>query len=153
MAPKFWEFVEAGKSLADLHLNYETCKKYDLGTPKNKNFGKLKKLSFAKKMVNDKKRDDQTKIYVNNLIVFENIPEINYTVNTRTPLGWIVEKYKFITHKESGIINSPGDIDIVSMIQRAVFVGVESDKIIKDLPEEFEPKDWIPRKTGLEQFT
>jgi len=152
MAPKFWEFSKAGKNLADLHLNYETCKKYDLGTPKNNSFGKLNNVSFPKKIIDDKRKVDQTKIYVNGLLVFENIPEINYKVNGRTPLEWIVDRYKFVTHKASRITNSPGDVDIISVIQRLVFVGVESDKIIKRLPIEFEPKNWSPRKTGIEQF-
>ncbi len=152
MAPKFWEFSNAGKNLADLHLHYETSEKYDLGTPKNNRFGKLNKVSFPQKIIDSKRKDDQTKMYVNDLLVFENIPKINYKVNGKTPLEWIVDRYKFTTHKESKITNSPGDVDIISIIQRAVYVGIESDKIIQRLPVEFEPKDWSPRKTGLEQF-
>ena len=56
------------------------------------------------------------------------------------------------TDKDSGIVNDPSDVDIVSIIERVVFVGVESDKIIKQLPQEFEPKDWKPRKKGLDEF-
>ena len=43
-------------------------------------------------------------------------------------------------------------MDIISIIQRVVFVSVESDKIIKELPKEFEPKDWKPKKKGLDEF-
>ena len=43
-------------------------------------------------------------------------------------------------------------MDIISLIERVVFVGVESDKIIKQLPQEFEPKDWKPKKKGLDEF-
>ena len=34
MAPDFWTFSKTGKKLATLHLNFETCKRYNLGTPK-----------------------------------------------------------------------------------------------------------------------
>ncbi len=152
MAPKFWEFVKTGKALADLHLNYEVCKKYDLGKPKHKSFGKYDKLSFPKKKVNNKNVSDLTKIRINGLLAFENIPEINYKVNGRTPLEWIVDRYKTTVHKESRIVNAPGDIDIIPVIQRAVYVGVESDKLIRELPVEFEPKDWEPKKIGIDAF-
>ena len=152
MAPKFWEYVEAGKNLAKLHINYEKCKKYDLGPPKNKKFGKLLKTSFGRKTDNDKKITNQSEIWINGILVFDNIPKINYHVNGRTPLEWVVDRYKVRVDKESGIVNDPGDVDVVSIIERAVYVGVESDKIIQGLPEEFEPKDWSPRKTGLDKF-
>ena len=35
LAPEFWKFSEIGKQLADLHLSYETCERYDLGSPKH----------------------------------------------------------------------------------------------------------------------
>ena len=152
MAPKFWNFSKAGKELALIHLNYEHGKKYNLGDPKNNKFGKLMKISFGRMVLNDKKISDQTKIYINGLLVFENIPKIDYHVNGRTPLEWVVDKFKISEDKDSGIVNDPGDIDIISIIERAVCVGIESDKIIKDLPEEFEPKDWSPKKTGLDKF-
>lgn len=35
MAPDFWAFSKTGKKLADLHLSWETCKRYELGRPVN----------------------------------------------------------------------------------------------------------------------
>ena len=37
-----------------------------------------------------------------------------------------------------------------AIIERLVHVGVKSDEIISGLPEEFEPVDWEPKKTGLD---
>jgi len=152
MAPKFREFQKAGMSLAKLYLNYETCKKYNLGKPKNIKFGKLQKLSFGRISINGKETSDQTKIYINGILVFENIPKINYSVNGRTPLEWVVDRYKISKDTDSGIVNDPVDVDIISIIERVVYVGVESDKIINSLPHEFEPKDWKPKKKGLDGF-
>lgn len=153
MAPEFLEFVKAGRNLAKLHLSYENGKKYNLGTPKNKKFGKLRKLSFGKKVINEKRTVNHSEIWINGVLVFDNIPKIDYKVYGRTPLEWIVVKYKFNIDESSKILNDPGDIDIISLIERAIFVGVESDKIIKDLPMEFEPEKWSPRKSGLDKFS
>ena len=152
MAPKFWEYVEAGRNLAKLHLNYENGKKYNLGTPKNKKFGKLEKISFGKKTIDGKRTTDYTEIWINRVLVFDNIPKMNYHVYGRTPLEWVVDRYKVSQEKDSEIVNDPGDVDIISLIERVVFVGVESDNFIKQLPQEFEPKDWKPKKKGLDEF-
>ena len=152
MPPKFWEYAKAGRNLAKLHLNYENGKKYNLGTPKNKKIGKLEKISFGKKTIDRKRTTDYTEIWINGVLVFDNIPKMNYHVNGRTPLECVVDRYKISIDKDSGNVNDPGDVDIISLIERVVFVGMESDKIIKQLPKEFEPKDWKPKKKGLDEF-
>jgi predicted helicase len=152
MAPKFNEFTKAGRNLAKLHLNYENGKKYNLGKPKNTKFGKLKKLSFGGKTINEKGESQYSEILINTFSVFDKLPKINYRVSGRTPLEWVVDRYNVSTDKKSKIINQPGDEDIISIIERTVYVGVESDKIIKQLPDEFEPKHYIQGQSGLEQF-
>ena len=109
-------------------------------------------IYFGKKTIDGKKTRDDTEIWINGVLVFDNIPKMNYHVYGRTPLEWIVDRYKVRIDKDSRIVNDPGDVDIISLIERVVFVGVESDKIIKQLPKEFEPKDWKPRKKGLDEF-
>ena len=157
MAPDFRKFCEAGQALAWLHLNYESCKRYDLGKPKF-NVKQFRKLSFAKKKVKingkEKSVDDKTVLRIDGAVALENIPQVKYQVNGRTPLEWIVDRYRITQDKESGIINDPcTGVDIIAVIERAVYVGVESDKIISKLPEEFEPpEDWTPSKSGLEKF-
>jgi predicted helicase len=136
-----------------IHLNYEHGKKYDLGKPINEKFGKLIKLSFGRKTVKGKRVNNYSEIWINGVLVFDNIPQINYFVNGRSPLEWVVDRYKIRVDKDSGIVNEPVNVDIISTIERAVYVGVESDKIIMELPKEFEPKDMKPRKTGLEKFS
>ena len=155
MAPNFKKFVTSGRKLADLHLNYETCKKYPL-KPKAK-FGKLVKISFPKISKNDKKVADKTKLMINGIEVFD-LPEIKYTVNGRTPIEWVIDRYRRTVDKDSGIVNDPTENmteeKTISMIQRLTYVAVESDKIIADLSKEpFEPKDWTPAPAGLDKFT
>ncbi len=153
MAPNFHTFKTAGRKLADLHIHYETCKKYPL-KPKAK-FGKLVKMAFPKVTKNGKKIPDKTRLFINGIEVFD-LPEIKYTVNGRTPIEWVIDRYRKTTDKDSGIVNDPTETmteeKTIAMIQRLVYVGAESDKIIKGLPKEFEPTDWDPSESvGVDQ--
>ena len=156
MAPDFWKFCNAGEKLVDLHLNFDSCNKYSLGKPKHK-FNKFTKISFGTKKLKKDGRDktvsDKTRLRIDGVEIFDSIPEIKYSVNGRTPLEWIIDRHRITTDKDSGITNdSCSGVDIISVIKRAVHVGVESDKIISQLPKEFEPKNWTPAKTGLDKF-
>ena len=157
--PTFGPSSKAGKALADLHLGYFTEDRKDnrhqLGPPKRR-FDKPEKLAF------DRYRDPETgrqrtnyaRLKINGILAYDNIPETNYRVNGRTPLEWLADRYRFTTDKDSGITNDPcknlTENDMISLVERAVHVGVRSDEIISGLPEEFEPADWKPKKTGLD---
>ena len=152
MAPDFWTFSSIGKKLADLHLSYETCSRYNLGKPKA-DFGKYEEMAFAKKRnENGKQVIDTTTLRINGITVFENIPDVKYRVNGRTPLEWAIDRHKIKIDKDSGIVNDSTNVDVIPLIERLVYVGVESDRLISELPKEFEPKDWKPVKTGIDQF-
>ncbi len=147
MAPDFWGFADVGKDLAALHLGFDQCPRYDLGTPRRK-FDKFAKLSFPKKKITvtdgrgkEKQLEvyDESRLRVDGKILFKDIPEIKYAVNGRTPLAWVVDQYQIKTDKPSGITNDPcTGADIVSIIERAVYLGMESDRLVARLPVEFE---------------
>ena len=154
MAPDFAAFCLAGKKLVGLHINFEDSHRYDLGAPQirpppNNHFC-ISKLSFAtRKCTGTGKRvKDMSTIRADGVILFDNIPEITYRVDGRTPLEWVVNRYRIKADKDSGITNDPcTGTDIIAVIERAVYVGTESDRIIKALPKEFEPSsDWEPRR-------
>ena len=153
MAPDFRAFSDIGKQLADLHLSWETCPRYDLVTPKEK-IGKYLKMAFAKKKdkTTGRQVNDYTKLKINGIEVFDNIPATNYRVNGRTPLEWAIDRYKSSTDKDSGIVNDATNVDIIPLVERLVYVGVESDRLVSELPKEFEPKDWEPQKSGMDKF-
>ena len=93
MTPDFWKYMDVGKALADLHLGYFNRRRKDnrhsLGQPMS-SFGKPLKMAFVKSKdpSTSKKTDDPSKLKINGILVYDNIPKINYRVNGRTPLKW-----------------------------------------------------------------
>ena len=89
MAPDFWAFSKAGKALADLHLGYfdedKEDNRYPLGPPKRR-FGKPAKLAFDRYRDPEtgRQRTNYTRLKINGVLAYDNIPETNYRVNGRT---------------------------------------------------------------------
>ena len=141
-APNFHAFAQAGHRLADLHLNYETCEQYPLelvfahdGQPQPKHFLLSKRaMRFADK-------ETKTTLIINEHVRLSGIPEAahRYVVNGRTPLEWFIDRYYIKKDTESGIVNDPNGWfadprDLVTAIERIVYVSVESARIIEGLP-------------------
>ena len=145
MAPDFRAFERAGRSLAGMHLNFDTGPRYNLGEPLHDIPKAPKKIAFDKKKRDGpgpKTTDDFAKLKLDGVLVYDNLPHISYKVNGRTPVGWFVDRYKYKKDKTTGITNYPlegctGE-DVRAIIERLVYVGVESDKTIAGLPAEFE---------------
>ena len=157
MAPDFRAFRKAGRRLAKLHLEYEDGPRHSLGKPLDTVPDSPKSIKFGKKPnagAGPKSVPDLSTVYVGDVKVYNNLPDVRYAVNGRTPVQWFADRYAFKTHKKSGITNYPLDgvrgEDVRAIIERLVHVGIKSDEIISELPDEFEPADWEPKKTGLD---
>lgn len=156
-APEFSKFVKVGKKLVDLHIGYKDAGRYPLKAKSP--VDEFKKISFRKKEGRGHGGrimaiDDKTAIMVDNkTLLVENIPLITYKINGRTPLEWIVNRYAVKKDKNSEIINDPcTGTDIMDKIQMAVYLGVETDKLVVSLPNKFEPPtSWSPPKGPLFQ--
>ena len=153
-APHFRAFEKAGRALAELHLNYETGPRCRLGKPKNPIPDAPTKIDFGKKKnqgPGPKNITDQTILKLDGVVVYDEIPDIAYKVNGKTPIGWFVDRYGLRTYRESGNTNYPlegkNGGEVRAIIERLAYVGVESDKIIRGLPQEFEME--IPDESKL----
>lgn len=140
---EFKRFSEAGKALADLHLNYETVQPYEgvnikiIGTPNYE----VKKMRFGKL---DSKTADKRVILYNDNITIENIPleAYDYVVNGKSAIEWIMERYQITTDAKSGIVNNPNDWSkehgdekyIFNLVLRIITVSIETMKIVNSLP-------------------
>lgn len=156
----FKAFSDAGRKLADLHLNYEDVEKYPAkfsGTLKHdgKDFINASSADFyVTKMKHPKKTDEETgkgiddltKIIYNGKITLEGIPEeaYDYVVNSKSAIAWVMERQAVTTHKASGIINDANDWAIETMgnpkyplelLQRVITVSLETMKIVNNLPK------------------
>lgn len=144
-ARDFRAFCNAGRTLGDLHLNYETIEPYPLTEESKRlvmegNDFRVVKMVFGKK---DGKPDKSVIVY-NEHITLRDIPleAYEYVVNGKSAIEWIMERYQVTTDKASGIRNDPNDwcIEheypryIVDLVKRIVRVSVESARIVKKLP-------------------
>ncbi len=132
-APDFYSFAEAGKKLADLHINYETQTEYPLEMIENESEQvdwRVEKMRYNK---------DKTQIVYNNFLTLAGIPigVHEYRLGNRSALDWIVDQYQVSTDKRSGITNDPNRADdkqyIVKLVKRIVTVSIETTKIVKAL--------------------
>ncbi|MGP5073867.1 DEAD/DEAH box helicase [Arthrobacter rhombi] len=140
----FWGFSNAGRALADLHLNYERVEPYPLeevthgAVEEEYEFYRVQKLSFAS-------RKDRSKIIYNANITLVGIPDeaYEYQVNGKSALEWIIDRYQVTTHKDSQITNDPNDYSrevgdpryIVDLIERIVQVSLKTNEIVANLPD------------------
>lgn len=136
---EFIKFSEAGRKLADLHLNYEKVSPYkNCEIIKNKENYKVIKMKFGK-------NKDKSIIQYNDNIIIKNIPSkaYEYVVNGKSAIEWIMERYAITTDKKSGIVNDPNDWCkevndekyIFNLLLRIINVSVKTVDIINSLPK------------------
>lgn len=136
----FVEFSDAGRKLADLHLNYEKIKPYNkcnISAYTDASY-KVTKMKFSKK-------GDKTSIDYNDRITISNIPlkVYEYVVNGKSAIEWIMERYAVTTDKKSGIINDPNDWCkevndekyIFNLLLRIINISIQTVDIVNSLPK------------------
>jgi predicted helicase len=134
-------FVQAGRKLADLHLNYESVELYPLNETRSANASsRVEKMRYLKRG----RETDKSTILYNSDITISGIPAEaqEYMLGSRSALDWIVERYQVKTDKASGIVNDPNDWAdeqgydryILDLVARITTVSVETVKIVKSLP-------------------
>jgi predicted helicase len=149
-ATDFRAFSDAGRKLAQLHVDYESVPLYPvefrLSRPREEFTAKdyrVQQMKFAKG-TNGEKYDKTTVIYNHN-ITLRNIPlaAYDYIVNGKSALEWVMERQAVTTHKESGIVNDANDWAVETMnnpayplelFQRMITVSLETMKIVCGLP-------------------
>ena len=143
----FKAFSQAGRALANLHLNYETIEQYPATlVTKNKNLEDsdyyVQKMKYGR---NGKDKDLSTIIY-NDKITIKDIPleAYDYIVNGKSAIDWVVERQGVKTDKASGIVNDANDWAIETMhnpayplelLLRVITVSLETMKIVRNLPK------------------
>ena len=130
------KYVEIGRKLSDLHLNYENQPIWDgIEVEISQPDYRVKKMKHPKKGVLD------TIIY-NESITIKNIPEraYEYVVNGRPAIEWIIDQYQVKTDKKSGITDDPNEFSdnpkyILNLLLSVITVSMRTLELIEELPE------------------
>jgi len=142
LVKNFWGFSTAGRGLAQWHLNYETIAPWELeGLPPTD--AKPASL-YVEKMRFSKGAADHAKsaIIMNSHHTLSGIPEeaYGYTVNGKSAIEWLIDRYQVKVEKNSKILNDPNLYSddpryIIDLVARMVRVSMESVAIIDGLPK------------------
>lgn len=140
------KYVEIGKKLIELHLNYEEVPMYEGVSIESKaapNY-KVNKMKFdkIKNIETNKKEKDRSTIIFNTDITIKNIPEkaYEYVVNGKSAIEWIMDQYQVKTDKKSGITDDPNDFSddlkyIFNLLLRIINVSVQTVDLVNSLPK------------------
>jgi predicted helicase len=132
-APKFWEFVEAGRRLAEIHVHYGKQPEYKLELIETERMSldwRVNQMRFSK---------DKTQLKYNDFLTLDGIPAevFQYRLGNRSALEWVVDQYRVKTDKRSGIENDPNRADdetyIVDLIRKVISVSLETVGIVEKL--------------------
>ena len=141
-APRFRAFSQAGKTLAGLHLDYETAEPYELDWQASQ-----KPISYRiDKMLPQNKRKSKVgytvydHLKINDSLTLRGIPEraFAYRLGNRSALDWIVDQYRVKTDKRSRITHDPNGYSdderyIVNLVERVVGMSLRTVEIVDEL--------------------
>lgn len=148
---EFWSYALIGRELAELHVNYETVEAHPAvslqwakaaPTDPHQKY-RVTKLAWGKGET--AKTQDRTTLVYNEYLTFTGIPvsEGEYRIAGRSPLEWVIDRYRVTTHKESGIVNDPNTFCaeignpayIAELIPKLVTVSLRTQELLGALPE------------------
>ena len=132
-APNFDSFTNAGKRLAEIHINYEQQPEYPLKFIENE-------VSLNWRVEKMKLSKDKTQLIYNDFLTLAGIPPktFEYRLGNRSALDWIIDRYQVSVDKRSSIENDPNRLDdepyIVRLIGKVITVSLETVDIVNNFP-------------------
>ncbi|MYH66256.1 MAG: hypothetical protein F4136_11545 [Chloroflexi bacterium] len=136
-------FSQAGRQMADLHLNYESVDRYKLdwaATRQPVNYRVEKMLPRGKVAAADGSYKVYSALKYNGSLTLSGIPEraFAYRLGNRSALDWIVDQYRVKTDKRSGITHDPNGYSedplyILKLIERVITVSLRTVDIVDKL--------------------
>lgn len=141
LSRNFHQFAEIGKSLGNLHVNYESAPLMDLEVVRADSVNsRVEKMKYAK----TRGVIDKTSIIVNSSITVRGIPleAQDFRLGPRSAIDWLVDRYQFKIDSSSGIKSDPNEFGesigntsyILELIQRVTHVSVETVRITSEMP-------------------
>jgi predicted helicase len=133
-AKNFHTFAEAGKKLAELHVNYEKQKPYPLKRIENG------EVTLDWRVEAMKLSKDGATLHYNDFLTLAGIPPetFDYQLGNRSALEWVIDQYRVTKDEHDRITSDPNRKDdekyILRLIGQVVTVSVETVKVVKSLP-------------------
>ena len=130
-SPDFWGFVNIGRALADLHVNYETLDVMP-------NLIEIPPLNWRVEKMELSKAKTELR-YNDSLTVVDIPPEVfDYRLGTRSALEWLIDRYRVKPDPNgSGLVSDPNVSDgqyIVRLIGQVMHVSEETVRLVGALP-------------------
>ena len=145
LVSEFEQFLNIGRDLAELHLNYENQKTPNeikiLKEGRETNISKLspKDLKIEKMRLVKK---DKTKIQFNDFVTIANIPEEawDYKINDWPAPKWVMERYQWKKDKKTDIVNDPNTYSedpayILKLLLSIITVSLKAGALVDSLPD------------------
>lgn len=145
---EFLEFAEAGRKLADLHVEYDQAEEYSvaetwihdsiLSTIDTQTKFRVEKMKFLNK-------NDKSTLQYNPYLKISGIPDeaYDFTVNGKSLVEWVMDRQRVSVHKDSGIENDANDFANETMndpayplklLKKAITVGIKTREIQRSMP-------------------
>ena len=148
-AEDFISFSQAGRALADLHLNYENAQLFsatiESTAKEDAAHYRVEKMKHPKVKEDGKSVNDKSTIIYNGRIKIKDIPldAYRYVVNGKPAIDWVMERQCVKTDNDSGIENDANLWATETMnnpkypfelVLRVITVSIETMKIVDALP-------------------
>ncbi len=133
-ASDFRSFVDAGKRLVELHIDYEELPEHPLGRQENPD------LALDLRVDKARLTPERTSIIYNDFLILTDVPgdALEYKLGNRSALEWVLEQFQASTDSRSGIKKDPNVADdpeaIVRLIGQVITASVETRSIVRGLP-------------------
>ena len=143
----FQAVITIGKSLINLHVNYEHQEAYPLTSIENEEVP-YEQLTTVTKM---KLTPDRTAVVVSKGLTLTGIPEacFRYRLGNRSALEWVIDQYQVSTDARSGITSDPNRMDdpeyIVRLVKQVVTVSVKTVELVDQLAQAITQEEWLGR--------
>lgn len=152
---QFKIFSEAGRKLAELHVNYENQPEYPNVRIEGEESGNyyVQQMKWAKipGKTGNAAKNKTTLIYNSDITIYDIPLEAQeYVVNKKSALDWVVERACYTQDKKTGIVNDFNQYGLekgeprypLSLFLKVLTVSMETVKIVKSLPKlEIHPLD------------
>jgi predicted helicase len=128
----FKKWAARGKSLMDIHVDYETAEEYPVKISVSKNENIKNEFKFDKK---------QNRIIIDDTIITGIPPEVvNYKLCIRSALEWIIDQYKIRPIDDKAIVEFFNDYhysacknEIITLIKKIITVSLKTLEIIQQM--------------------